>query len=306
MRVAITGATGFVGSFVLRSLVQGKKHELAVLGRHRETAWRIADSMDGVQWIQADLNDAETYSKALHAFKPDAVIHLAWSGVGSADRNSPGQFQSLNSSMNLLEESISAGCKHWIGLGSQAEYGPCSNRVAENQATQPTTLYGQAKLSAGQLMSMRCKQLDIRFAWLRLFSSFGPTDNPEWMIPYLIRQLNRKERPALTLGEQLWDYIYVEDAAHAVRSVLDTPEASGVFNLGSGQTIQLRHFVEKIRDRINPALPLGFGEVAYRDDQVMHLEADITRLRELTGWKPVMPLDTAIAHTVDWYTGTGN
>jgi UDP-glucose 4-epimerase len=302
MKVAITGATGFVGSFVLRSILQDQKHEVAVLGRNRETAWRIDDVMDKAQWIQADLDDAETYSKALHAFVPDAVIHLAWSGVGSADRNSPQQFQSLSSSLNLLEAAISAGCKHWVGLGSQAEYGRCRNRVTENQATQPTTLYGQSKLSAGQLMAMRCKQVDVRFAWMRLFSSFGPTDNPEWMIPYLIRQLSRKERPALTLGEQLWDYIYVEDAANAVYSVLNSPEASGVFNLGSGKTIQLRRFVEKIRDRIDPSLPLGFGEVAYREDQVMHLEADNSRLIELTGWEPVTPLDTAIANTVAWYT----
>lgn len=304
MKVAITGATGFVGSFVLRSILQEQKHEVAVLGRDRDAAWRIADVVDYLQWIQADLDHTNSYSNALHAFSPDAVIHLAWSGVGSADRNSPQQFQNLQSSINLLEEAISAGCKHWIGLGSQAEYGPCRNRVSESQTTQPTTLYGQSKLSAGQLISMRCQQMGIRYAWMRLFSSFGPTDNPQWMIPYLIQQLNRKERPALTQGEQLWDYIYVEDAANAVRSVLNTPSATGVFNLGSGKTIQLRHFVEKIRDRIDPTLSLGFGEVAYRADQVMHLEANITRLKELTGWEPAMPLDTAIANTVAWYTQT--
>jgi nucleoside-diphosphate-sugar epimerase len=74
-----------------------------------------------------------------------------------------------------------------------------------------------------------------------------------------------------------------------------------VFNLGSGQAHRLRDIVIKIRDLINPALPLGFGEVAYRLDQVMHLEADITALTQATGWIPKMHLDQGLRLTVDWY-----
>jgi UDP-glucose 4-epimerase len=302
MRVAITGATGFVGAFVLRALIEQPQHQIAVLGRHRESAWRIQDCIDQVDWIDANLDQPESYSKNLHAFKPEAVLHLAWGGVGSADRNLPIQFQSLQGTLALLEESIASGCKHWIGLGSQAEYGPCRDKVSEAQTTQPTTLYGEAKLAACRLAALRCQQANIRFAWLRLFSSFGPTDNPQWMIPYLIRQLHQRERPALTLGEQLWDYIYVADVAAAVIAVLNTSSACGVFNLGSGKTIQLKKFVEKIRNRIDPELPLGFGDVAYRDDQVMHLEADISRLTGMTSWKPKADMDDAISSTVDWYT----
>jgi len=77
--------------------------------------------------------------------------------------------------------------------------------------------------------------------------------------------------------------------------------ASGAFNLGSGTAPRLRDMIEKVRDTIDPALPIGFGEVAYRPDQVMHLEADIGRLTRATGWRPKVTFAEGIPKTVDWY-----
>ena len=110
-----------------------------------------------------------------------------------------------------------------------------------------------------------------------------------------------KERPKLTAAEQLWDYIYIEDVASAIRAVLDSNDAEGVFNLGSGQAYRLKTIIEKIRDLIDSKLPLGFGEVQYRPDQVMHLQADISRLNKATNWSPKFDLDKAIKETVAWY-----
>jgi nucleoside-diphosphate-sugar epimerase len=108
------------------------------------------------------------------------------------------------------------------------------------------------------------------------------------------------EKPALTKGEQMWDYIYVDDAAAAVMSLIDS-NAVGVFNLGSGQAHPLRAIVTMIRDLINPVLPLGIGEIPYRPDQVMHLEADITALTRATAWRPKMSLAQGLQLTVNWY-----
>ena len=162
-------------------------------------------------------------------------------------------------------------------------------------------MYGVSKLAAQLLSERLCAEYGIRHAWLRLFSSFGPTDNPEWLIPYLTKSLLARERPKLTAAEQLWDYIYVEDVAGAIKAVLDSKNAEGVFNLGSGQAYKLKNIIEKIRDLIDPQLPLGFGEVQYRPDQVMYLQADISRLNQATGWLPKSDMDRAIKETVAWY-----
>jgi nucleoside-diphosphate-sugar epimerase len=191
--------------------------------------------------------------------------------------------------------------KNWLGLGSQAEYGPQSRPIDESAPTRPTTLYGAAKLSVCVTAERLCDGLGVRFAWLRLFSSYGPGDHPNWMIPYLIEKLLNGERPSLTAGEQLWDYIYAADAAAAIAAVARQTAATGVFNLGSGRAEPLRRIVERIRDGIDPRLPLGFGEIPYRPDQVMRLEADISRLRAATGWAPRTPLETGLAKTIEWH-----
>jgi nucleoside-diphosphate-sugar epimerase len=121
------------------------------------------------------------------------------------------------------------------------------------------------------------------------------------MIPSLILQLLRGERPRVTAGQQKWDYVYVADAAEAVARVALNAAAAGVFNLGSGEAPVLRTIVESIRDEIDPRLPIGFGEVPYRSDQVMHLQAVITRLQTATGWAPRTPLADGLARTIAWY-----
>jgi UDP-glucose 4-epimerase len=184
-------------------------------------------------------------------------------------------------------------------LGSQAEYGPSRAPTAETEPTNPTTFYGAAKLAAAHAYGQIAARSGARYAWIRLFSSYGPKDGSAWMVPYLISALLKGEPPALTLGEQVWDYLYVEDAAAAIVAVMEHSAASGIFNLGSGQGLALRSFVESIRDAIDPALPLGFGDVAYRSDQVMHLQADVSRLKAI-GWLPLTSIEHGVRSTVAW------
>lgn len=301
MRVFLTGASGFVGAFLLRHLLRTGDDEVAVLLREPATAWRIKDIVSGTRVIQGDLSSFGDIERQLKDFRPNAFVHSAWDGVAGKDRNALTQWRNVSATLELVEMASRLGVQHWIGLGSQAEYGPCQNRIDETTPTKPTTLYGVSKLAAGTLSECMCKELGIRYAWLRLFSSFGPSDNPDWLIPYLVQSLLAGKSPSLTKAEQLWDYIYVEDAAAAIHAVLGAKDATGIFNLGSGRALRLRTMIEKIRDLVAPGAPLGFGEEPYRPDQVMHLEADISRLTHLTGWRPTMDFDMAIEKTLAWY-----
>jgi nucleoside-diphosphate-sugar epimerase len=300
MRVAITGASGFLGSYVLRHLVACGAETLVLL-RDPDAAWRARDVLARVRVCRADLSDDATYAEQLRAFTPTHLVHLAWEGVAGRNRNDTAQWRNVEHTMRLLEHSLAAGARHFVGLGSQAEYGPCAERIDETEATRPTTMYGAAKLATCILAERLCATAGARFAWLRLFSSYGPMDNPDWMIPYLTRALLRREKPAVTRAEQRWDYVYIDDAARAVEAVARHPSAHGIFNLGSGTAPVLRDVIELIRGEVDPSAPIGYGEVPYRPDQVMHLEADIARLTGATGWKPAMPLAEGIRRTVDWY-----
>jgi len=303
MRVLLTGATGFLGAQALRALLRAKA-EVVVLRRVNSPDWRIKNlPVAGV--VRGDLREIRAAGKVIQEARPEAVVHCAWAGVGNKHRNNAGQIDdNVLPGVELARVCAEAGAKHFIGLGSQAEYGPLNRRITEEDATQPTTLYGAAKLGAMVLLERVCSDLGMRFAWLRVFSTYGPMEDADWMIPYLIRALLRGERPTLTSCEQRWDYLFGPDAGEAIAAVATAerePGAKGVFNLGSGQVYTLRHIVELIRDMIDPGLPVDFGAVPYRPDQVMHLEADITRLRAATGWSPATSLEEGLRQTVGWH-----
>ncbi len=299
MKVFVTGGAGFVGSQVVRRFLSGGS-EIAVLVHDRYSTARLDDIRSRIRLINGDLRDLSSFLGELADFQPDTIVHLAWWGVLNKHRNDLAQLQNIKISTDLIVEAGKLGVRNWIGLGSHAEYGPHPVAISEVTPSNPTTLYGAAKLAAFHLSDCLCRQFGIRFVWMRLFSSYGPGDHESWLIPYLTLSLLRGERPALTAGEQLWDYIHVVDAADAIYSAA-CGNLKGVFNVGSGQTRTIREIVEMIRDLVKPGLPLGFGKTPYRPDQVMHLEADIARLSGATGWKPRIQLSEGLAETVKWY-----
>jgi len=301
MRCFVTGGTGLIGSHLVQLLLEDD-NEVSVLMRSKSNPWRIKDVLHSLHIITGDLAAIEEAGPAIREFSPEVVFHLGWQGVSGRYRNDPGQVtQNLYGSLKLLELAHEAGCRRWIGLGSQAEYGPCDGILTEDLPTRPVTLYGSAKLCVGLLSQKLCEAYGMGFTWLRLLAAYGPTDDQEHLIPYVILTLLRGQKPSLTPGEQRWDYLYVEDAARAIWQTATNPAIQGIFDLGSGEAYTVKSIVERIRDLINPSLPLGFGEVPYRPDQIMHLQADISRLQQATGWSPQVSLDEGLRRTVEWF-----
>lgn len=300
-RILVTGATGFIGASVAMKLrVRG--HSLALLLRSAGAADRAAALYPDCELITGDLAQPESYAVALQAFRPEMLVHTAWDGVAGADRNDVRQIDNISAASALLEQAIAAGTRHFVGLGSQAEYGPHNARLDETAPTLPTTLYGHAKLATCLVTGAMCRMAGVRHIWLRVFSTYGPRDNPQWMIPSLILALRAGQTPALTGGEQKWDYLYIDDAAEAVVAVVENTSACGIFNLGSGQAPPLRDIITILRDAVAPGAALGFGQIPYRPDQVMHLEADIGRLSHSTGWSPRVDLAAGLEKTARWFS----
>lgn len=299
MRIFVTGATGFVGSHLVKRLVE-RGDTVAILMRGASDPWRIRDILPQVEVVFGDLNSIDASSYAIWTFAPDTIVHLAWWGVGGKFRNDPRQVSNINATTSFVQLAQWAGARNWIGLGSQAEYGPnVTQPVTENATPQPTSLYGITKLSAGLLAKHFYSTAGLRFAWVRLFAAYGPRDESDWLIPYVIRTLLANTRPALSLGEQRWDYLYIDDAVDGLIKIIDESAASGAFNLGSGCSPTIARVAEMIRDIIDPSLPLGLGDIPYSPNQIMHLQADVSRLRSL-GWEPKISLVEGLHRTIDW------
>jgi nucleoside-diphosphate-sugar epimerase len=301
MKVLLTGATGFIGSFLLKKLV-AEGHEVVILARLKSQFYRIEDVINNITIIYTDyfnLNECET---EIMDFNPEVVYHIGWLGVENTMHNDESLlFKNIQSTLSLVKVIIKCNVKVVVALGSQAEYGPYRCFINETQSANPTSLYGIAKLSAYNIFRYYLNANNIRLVWLRLFSSYGPSDNPNWLIPYLIRTIAEGKSPALTKGEQIWDYLYIDDVVSAIMACVNTKNASGLFNLGSGIGYSLKSIITQIRDIIDPNISLGFGEVEYRTDQVMVLQADNTKLRLETNWFPHVQLDEGLRITINWF-----
>lgn len=300
MRIVITGSTGFIGSYVVRDLAH-KGHEVLCAIREGTDIWRLNDIKDSLNFFTVDYNNIDSWINVLPCEQIDGFIHLGWTGVAGSARNELSQVSNIMTSAELVLLTHQLKGRFFISTGSQAEYARYSGKMDENCVEGPTTLYGKAKLSTKNVCEHLCQEYGIRYAWMRVFSTYGPMDNDWWMIPSLINKISLNEVPPLTLGEQKWDFLHVRDAAAAIVSVSSSDNASGVFNLGSGNSPQLKATIELIRDTINPQAELGFGNVPYRDDQVMHLEADISKLNKVVGWSPKVRMADGIKETVAWF-----
>lgn len=292
----LTGASGFIGAAVHAELLRRKIRPLVLL-RSESDRTRLSQLDEKNVFIFSKLDDAGLAEK-LRAHQPDVFIHCAWRGVGGAERNEEFQLkENIPFTLASAELAAATGCRQWVGLGSQAEYGNANRVLDENAPTNPTTLYGQAKLASGREAFTLCAKKSLAAAWLRVFSTYGPGDHPHWMIPFVIREFLSNRSPQVTKCEQLWDYLFVADAARAVASVSDG-KTTGVFNLGSGEARSLKEILEIIRAESGSSVSPAYGAVPYRPDQVMHLQAGISKLTAATGWKPQVSLEAGLRETV--------
>lgn len=296
-RILITGAGGFVGAAVVRAAVAAGHRPIALV--RTPGATRLAGLDLPVH--AADLSDGHRIAAVLNETRPDIVIHSAWEGVGGPSRAGDIQFENIRTTCSLADAAIAAGVAKFVGIGSQAEYGRFDRRITEDDLPNPSMLYGAAKLAACHLARQRCEAAGVGFAWLRLFSVYGPGDNPNWLIPSVAAQLLDGIAPRTTEGTQRWDYLHIDDVATGTLAAA-AADATGVFNLSSGRPATVRSIIERLRDRAAPGLPLRFGDMPFGPGQIMHLEGDNGRLRA-SGWAPSISLDTGLAQTVNWMRG---
>jgi nucleoside-diphosphate-sugar epimerase len=299
VHAVITGATGFIGSAIVSEFLAIGSRVTVLLRDDSDT--RRLDKVTGWEHLSYRSLTDQKLTLGLRERGADVFVHCGWRGVAGSERNEAFQItENIPTTIDSVELASAAGCRQWIGLGSQAEYGNPNQRIDEDFPRRPTTTYGRAKLAAGLAALALCETHHLQGTWLRVFSTYGPDDAPHWFIPYIIKEFLAGRAPQLTQCGQMWDYLHVKDAAKAVVSAADTG-AAGTFNLGSGIARPLKDYVEAIRREITNAPEPAYGAVPYRLDQVLHLEADISRLTSATGWRPEIELQEGIRSSVDSY-----
>ena len=299
MKAVITGATGAVGMALISEL-RANGDEVLVLCRPNSSRNDRIKAIEGVELAECDLKDLKDYLPAEDE-RYDCFFHFGWIGTTGQARNDM-FLQNKNVEYTLDAVSLAArfGCKVFVGAGSQAEYGRAQGKLSDKTPTNPEMGYGIAKLCAGQMSRIMCSSLGIRHVWARILSVYGPYDNEVSMVISTLRKMIAGEDAEFTAGEQIWDYMYSEDAAKALYAIAERGQDGGVYCIGSGQGAMLKEYITKMRDAANPDCEIGLGKRPYAPNQVMYLCADITKLTEDTGFVPTYTFDEGIAKTVAW------
>lgn len=282
----ITGPTGVLGTALTKRLVEtGVETYVACHpGSIRNDNILVHPC---VHKIECDLHEIDKLPDLVKK-KVEIFFHLAWLGTQCNCNRMDMYLQNNNVKLALDTVYVAKelGCQVYVGAGSQAEYGRIDGVIHPDSPTHPISGYGMAKLCAGQMTRALCKEFSIRHIWPRIVSIYGKNDAPKTLINTLISSLQKGESPKLTSGEQMWDYLYADDAAEALHLMAEKGRDGAVYILGSGHTQKLKDFMRDVRDAVNKDIPLKLGEIAYLPDQAMYLEADIESLRQDTGWCP--------------------
>lgn len=306
MKVIITGPTGAIGMALIKKYLEANAQITAIC--HKGSA-RIKQIpiCENVKVIEADLSDLKNLCKADIGLKKeekaDIFYHFAWAGTtGQARNNMPLQIENIQYTIDAVQLASRLGCHTFIGAGSQAEYGRVEGMLTADTPVFPENGYGMAKLCAGQMSRQQCETLGIRHVWTRILSVYGPYDGAGAMVTSTITKLLRGERAGFTPGEQMWDYLYSEDAAQAMYLLGQRGQHGKTYVLGSGQVRRLKEYILQIEEAVKECCEnvgtLGFGDMPYCEKQVMYLGADITQLREDTGYEPMISFEDGIRRTV--------
>ena len=278
-KVIITGPTGAIGVALINKLIKEKIYVTAVCRRGSLRMGNIPQN-EYVSIIQCDLDEMCKLPEYMgNVEKYDCFFHLAWACTSGDSRNDVGsQIKNIRYTVDAVEAAVKLGCRRFIGAGSQAEYGRTNEILKPDTPTFPENGYGIAKLCAGQLSRLRCEQLGIEHIWTRILSVYGPCDGENTLISSLICKLKNGEHISCTKAEQIWDYIYSEDAAEALFGIMNRGIPGKTYLVASGESYPLNYYIEIVKNSIDTNANIGYGEIEYSPQQVMSLRADISEL----------------------------
>ena len=294
----VNGPLGTVGMALVKNLLDRGIRTLAVCYPGDP---RIRWLPEGAEILPLDMREIHRLTEMIPD-GADAFFHLAWMGtIGPGRNDALVQTENIRCAVEAARTARKLGCEVFAGAGSQAEYGRIEGLVTPDAPCFPLNGYGMAKLCAGQLTRLECAGTGMRHVWARIISVYGPGDGPLSVIPTILGKLLKGEKPALTAGEQEWDFCYSGDAAEALVRMALYGKDGKIYPVGSGTTRRLREYFEAARDAVDPSLPLGIGELPYPDGQVMRIQADLAPLREDTGFEPKVPFEEGIRLTLEDY-----
>ena len=279
-KVLVTGATGFVGNYVIKELLEHGHHVIATspgMGKAEKMQW-----FSEVEYIPFDLNDLNLSINYVQFFKnPDLAIHLAWEGLPNY-KSTFHLEENLPRHKTFLENLIENGLNDLTVTGTCLEYGKQEGSLREDMEVMPSTSYAIAKNELRISLEELQKKYSFSLKWVRLFYMHGKGQNPNSLLSQLDKALE-ENRTSFNMsgGEQTRDYLPIEEVAKYIVKIALQKNVTGIINCCSGDPITIKEFVEKyLRDK-NKKIQLILGHYPYPDYEPMHFWGDDSKLKSI-------------------------
>jgi nucleoside-diphosphate-sugar epimerase len=293
-RVLVTGATGFIGRHSLPRLLESG-YEVHAVGGQRSPEVPSRD----IVWYRANLLEPGEIASLVEKVQPSHLLHFAWYAVPGKYWTAPENLAWVRATINLMQVFSDHGGQRAVMAGSCAEYDWKFDYCSELfTPCRPATLYGACKHGTQVLLDAWSRQASISSAWGRIFFLYGPGEYPTRLVPSVINSLLRNEPARCTHGNQVRDFMYVEDVAAAFVELLGS-DVKGAVNIASGVSTTLKEVIHALADHLNKRDLVRLGAVPAPAGEPDALIADVGRLRDEVGFRPRFGLKQGIAQTIE-------
>jgi nucleoside-diphosphate-sugar epimerase len=303
-RVLVTGGSGFVGSHLVRRLINDG-HEVFVLARETSHWNRLNDCIGAFTPVVADINDLEALRNIISKVRPEWIFHMANAGLygGISDTDSTVAQTNLIGLMNLLAAASSTPYELFVNGSSSAEYGPKDEAMHEGMVCQPMSTYAVTKLAATTYASMIARLQNKPIVSFRIFSPFGPFDEEKRLIPTAIRSL-LDGKDVVIAPKVVRDYIYIDNVIDAFIAAVLLPNKEAlkgeILNIGSGQQRSASEVIDLLVGKISSKSKVSWSEQQKRSWESPVWQADMTKTHKLLGWNLEVSFDAGILKTISW------
>jgi nucleoside-diphosphate-sugar epimerase len=304
-RVLVTGATGFIGSHLVRRLVSlGAETHALTSTVSAVYPVRLVDLRDQITVHGGNLIDRSAMDAVVAAARPTHVFHLgAYTHVGKSWHRVDECIQAnVQGTVNLLQALEGTGYRRFVYTGTSEIYGDIDVPFREDALVNPISPYSVGKYAGERYCRMFHQGHGWPIVMVRPFNAYGPAQTVDRVIPEIIVRALRGQPLAMTQGRQTREFNFVEDLVEGFLLAGTVPGVEGeLFNLGCGEEVSMRDLATTILDLLgNPVTP-DFGALPDRPTEIWRMFCDNTRAREILGWKPGHSLSEGLDRTIAWY-----
>lgn len=295
----VTGANSMIGIHIIWSLLEKNVRVLAITRTISKELEAIPQD-NNFKILQCDLSEIYDKGQSITE-KYDAFIHLAWAGTLGNARNDVA-LQRLNCKYTVMCVKLASklGCKTFLGVGSQAEYGKVDGIISYDTFELPETAYGAFKYFAGRISRKTSKKLGMKHIWIRIFSVYGPCNTKGSVVMQSIDTLlSGKSMQYSTTGEQMWNFLYAQDAADGILLALEKGKDGNTYCIANTKNKTLKEYMYELKDVASPNAVLEFADS--NTSSVISLNVDVSREQKELGFAPKVPFEEGIKKTIKWY-----